>query len=183
MNKWTQNNFSHLLTHCREGFRRRRWHPTPVLLPGKSQGWRSLVGCSPWGCEESDMTERLHFHFLLSCIGKGNGNPLQCSCLENPRDREPAGLPSMGSQSWTWLKQLSSSSREWFTSEYIFHLWIRYEPWQKPPSTFIGHVSSVFLWGQTNISISVQESSGIPRQLTEERGSSGTQRIRTLLTF
>ena len=42
---------------------------------------------SPWGCEESDMTERLHLHFSLLCIGEGNGNPLQCSCLENPRDR------------------------------------------------------------------------------------------------
>ena len=66
--------------------RRRQWHPTPVLLPGKSHGWRSLVGCSPWGCEESDTTERLPFHFSLPCIGEGNGNPLQCSCLENPRD-------------------------------------------------------------------------------------------------
>ena len=65
---------------------RRRWHPTPVLLPGKSHGWRSLVGCSPWGLEESDTTERLHFHFSLSCIGEGNDNPLQCSCLENLRD-------------------------------------------------------------------------------------------------
>ena len=65
---------------------RRQWHPTPVLLPGKSHGQRSLVGYSPWGREESDMTERLHFHFSLSCIGEGNGNPLQCSCLESPRD-------------------------------------------------------------------------------------------------
>ena len=65
---------------------RRRWHPTPVLLPGDSHGWRSLVGCSPWGREESDTAERLHFHFSLSCTGEGNGNPLQCSCLENPRD-------------------------------------------------------------------------------------------------
>ena len=56
---------------------RRQWHPTPVLLPGKSHGWRSLVGCSPWGCKESDTTKRLHFHFLLSCIGEENGNPLQ----------------------------------------------------------------------------------------------------------
>ena len=64
---------------------RRQWHPTPVLLPGKSHGWRSLVGCSPWG--RLDMTELLHLHFSLSCIGEGNGNPLQCSCLENPRDR------------------------------------------------------------------------------------------------
>ena len=60
--------------------------PTPVLLPGKSHGWRSLVGCSPWGHKESAMTERLHFHFSLSGIGEGNGNPLQCSCLGNPRD-------------------------------------------------------------------------------------------------
>ena len=75
---------------------RRQWHPTPVLLPGKSHGWRSLVGCSPRGCEESDMTERLHFHFSLSCIGEGNGNPLQCPCLENPRD----GV----AKSRTWLK-------------------------------------------------------------------------------
>ena len=65
---------------------RRQWHPTPVLLPGKSHGRRSLVGYSPWGREESYMTERLYFHFSLSCIGEGNGNPLQCSCLENHRD-------------------------------------------------------------------------------------------------
>ena len=66
---------------------RRQWYPTPVLLPGESHRRRSLVGCSPWGHEESDTTEWLHFHFSLSCIGEGNGNPLQCSCLENPRDR------------------------------------------------------------------------------------------------
>ena len=46
--------------------------------------------------KETDMTERLHFHFSLSCIGEGNGNPLQCSCLENPRDGRPGGLLSMG---------------------------------------------------------------------------------------
>ena len=64
---------------------RRQCHPTPGLLPGISHGRRSLVGCSPWGCEESYMTERLHFYFSLSCTGEGNGNLLQCSCLENPR--------------------------------------------------------------------------------------------------
>ena len=85
---------------------RRQWHPTPVLLPWKSHGRRSLVGCNPWGREESDTAERLHFHFLLSCIGEGNGNPLQCSCLENPRDGGAFGV----AQSWTRLKQLSSSS-------------------------------------------------------------------------
>ena len=56
--------------------------------PGRLQSMGSL---------ESDMTERLHFSFSLSCIGEGNGNPLQCSCLENPRDGKPGGLPSVGS--------------------------------------------------------------------------------------
>ena len=92
-------------------WRRRQWHPTPVLLPGKSHGWRSLVGCSPWGREESDTTEQLHFHFSLSCIGEGNGNPLQCSCLENPRDGGAWWASVYGvAQSRTRLKRLSSSS-------------------------------------------------------------------------
>ena len=87
------------------------WSPTPVLLPGKSHGWRSLVGCSPWSHKESDTTERLHFHFSLSCVGEGNGNPLQCSCLENPRDGGAWWAAVYGvAQSWTRLKQLSSSS-------------------------------------------------------------------------
>ena len=83
--------------------------PTPVLLPGKSHGRRSLVGFSPGGCEESDMTERLHFHFSLWCIGEGNGNPLQCSCLENPRDGRAwwAAIYEVA-QSRTRLKWLSS---------------------------------------------------------------------------
>ena len=88
---------------------RRRWHPTPVLLPGKSHGQRSLVGCSPWGHEQSDTTERLHFHFSLSRIGEGNGNPFQFSCLENPRDGGAWWAAVYGvAQSWTRLKQLSS---------------------------------------------------------------------------
>ena len=86
-------------------------HPTPVLLPGKSHGWRSLVGCSPWDLKESDMTERLHFHFSLSRIGEGNGSPLQCSCLENPRDGGAWWAAIYGvAQSRTRLKRLSSSS-------------------------------------------------------------------------
>ena len=92
-------------------WRRRQWHPTPVLLPGKSHGQRNLVGCSPWGREESDKTERLHVHFSLSCIGEGNGNPLQCSCLENPRDRGIWWASVYGvAQSRARLKRLSSSS-------------------------------------------------------------------------
>ena len=80
-------------------------------MPGKSHGRRSLVGCSPWGCWGSDTTEQLHFHFSLSCIGEGNGNPLQCSCLENPRDGGAWWAAVDGvAQSRTRLKRLSSSS-------------------------------------------------------------------------
>ena len=91
--------------------RRREWHPTPVLLPGKSHGQRRLVGCSPWGHWGSDTTEWLHFHFSLSCIGEGNGTPPQCSCLENPRDGGAwwAAI-SVVAQSRTRQKWLSSSS-------------------------------------------------------------------------
>ena len=77
----------------------------------ESHGQRSLVGCSPWGREESDTTERLHFHFSLSCIGEGNGNPLHCSCLENPRDRGAWWAAVYGvAQSRTQLKRLSRST-------------------------------------------------------------------------
>ena len=90
---------------------RRQWQPTPVLLPGKSHGRKSLVGCSPWGREESDTTEWLHFPFSLSYIGKGNGNSFQCSCLENPRDGGAWWAAfDWVAQSWTRLKRLSSSS-------------------------------------------------------------------------
>ena len=98
---------------CQSYIRRSQWHPTPVLLPGKSYGQRSLVGCSPWGRWELDMTERPHFHFSLSCIGQGNGNPLQCSCLENPRDGGTWwAVIYRVTQSQTQLKRLSSSSRK-----------------------------------------------------------------------
>ena len=107
---------------------RRQWQPTPVLLPGKSHGRRSLVGCSPWGHEESDTTERLQFHFSLSCNGEGNGNPLQCSRLENPRDGGAWWAAVSGvAQSWTPLKWLSSSSNipmyGWATFCLSIRLW------------------------------------------------------------
>ena len=81
----------------------------------KSHGWRSLVGCSPWCRTESDTTEWLHFHFSLSCVGKGNGNTLQYSCLENPRDRGAWWAAVYGiAQSRTRLEWLSSSSSRTF---------------------------------------------------------------------
>ena len=94
-----------------ESLWRRQWQATPVLLPRKSHGWRSLVGYSPWGHHESVATEGLHFHFSLSHNGEGNGNPLQCSCLENPRDGGAWWAAVYGvAQSRTRLKRLSSSS-------------------------------------------------------------------------
>ena len=101
---------------------RRQWQLTPVLLPGKSHGQRSPVGCSPWGLEESDTTEQLHFHFSLSCIGEGNGSPLQSPVFLPGESQERGGLVGCHlwgrtesdtlwvAQSWTRLKQLSSSS-------------------------------------------------------------------------
>ena len=78
---------------------------------GVGDGQGILACCSPWGPKESDTTERLHFHFSRSCIGEGNGNPLQCSCLENPRDRGAWWTAVYGvSQSQTQVKRRSSSS-------------------------------------------------------------------------
>ena len=125
-----------------ETFERRQWHPTPVLLPGKSHGWRSLVGCSPWGQKESDTTKQLHFHFSLSCIGEGNGNPLQCSCLEDPRGGGAWWAAVYGvAQSRTWLKWLSSS-KETFGASLVARLvrnlpsmqetWVQFLGWEDP---------------------------------------------------
>ena len=124
--------------------------PTPVLLPGKSHGRRSLVGCSPWGCEESDTTEWLHFHFSLWCIGEGNGNLLQCSCLENPRDGGAwwAAVYSV-TQSQTRLKRLSSSSSSNMTKKST-SVFILNQAWTWRTSTCcpypsLSHCSLLFL--------------------------------------
>ena len=71
--------------------------PTPVLLPRKSHRRRNLVGCSPWGREQSDTTERLHFHFSLSCIGEGMASHSSVLAWRIPGTAEPGGLPSLGS--------------------------------------------------------------------------------------
>ena len=125
--KWSegiqnQSDKDYLICASLCSIQRRQWHPTPVLLPVKSHGWRGLVGYSPRGLEESDTTERLHFHFSLSCIGEGHGNLLQCSCLENPRDGGTWWAAVCGvAQSQTRLKRLSSSSREYenWNSDYL----------------------------------------------------------------
>ena len=129
-----------------------------VLLPGKSHGQRSLVGCSPWGRKESDTTEWLHFQFSLSCTGEGNGNPLQCPCLENPRDRGAWWAAVYGvEQSRTWLKWLSSSSSnsKWVTSLPLFTFMHWRRKWQPTPvflpgeSQGQGSLVGCCLWGRT----------------------------------
>ena len=126
---------------CTE-LQRRQWHPTPVLLPGKSHGRRSLVGCSPWGHYESDTTERLHFYFSLSYNGEGNGSPLQCSCLENPRDGRAWWASVYGvTQSWTRLKRLSSSSSS--STELRVLNFLVTSTWMLQVAGLTGHASSV----------------------------------------
>ena len=73
---------------------RRKWQPTPAFLPGESRDggawWAAVSGVA-------QSRTRLKWPSMHKCIGEGNGNPLQCSCLENPGMGEPGGLPSMGS--------------------------------------------------------------------------------------
>ena len=115
---------------------RKKWPRTPVLLPGKSHGQRSLVGYSPWGCEESDTTEWLHFRFSLSCVGEGNDNLLQYSCLENPRDRGSWWTAIYGvAQGWTQLKRLSNSS----SSSSMYH---KIHPFKMYISVVLGYSQS-----------------------------------------
>ena len=128
----------------------RQWQPTPALLSGKSHGQRSLVGCSPWGPEESDTTERLHFQFSLSCTGEGNGSPLQYSCLENPRDVGAWWAAALGvAQSRTRLQWLSSSSslQNAFKSQ-IHHLFAGLWLWRV---TGLVWVSPPIMWGWLKI--------------------------------
>ena len=96
---------------------RMQWHRTPVLLPGKSHWWRSLEGCSPWGRWGSDTTEQFHSHFSLSYIGEGNGNPLQCSCLENPRDGG-AWWAAVYGVAW------SRTRLRWLSSSRLVRVWL-----------------------------------------------------------
>ena len=87
-----------------------QWHSTPVPLPGKSHGRRSLVGCSPWGREESDRLSDFTFTFHVPALEKEMATHSSVLAWRIPRMGEPGGLPSMGSHSRTQLKQLSSSS-------------------------------------------------------------------------
>ena len=94
--------------------RRRQWYPTPVLLPGKIPWMEEPGGLQSMGSLGVGHNWATSLSFSLSCSGEGNGNPLQCSCLENPRDEGAwwAAVPGV-EQSRTWLKQLSSSSSDY----------------------------------------------------------------------
>ena len=115
------NNVKRAIRKTSIKMQRRQWEPPLVLLPGKSHGLRNPVGCSPWGCEKSDTTERLHFHFSPSCMGEGNGNPLQGSCLENPRGGGPWWAAVYGvTQSQALLKRLSSSNNSIKMTDHVY---------------------------------------------------------------
>ena len=108
--------------------------PHSSTLAWKIHGKRSLVGCSPWGRKESDTTERLYFHFSLSCTGEGNGNPLQCSCLENPMDGGAWWAAVSGvTQSLTQLKWLSMPSNKSQVNKWMKE--------GRPPVSFIIYLS------------------------------------------
>ena len=98
---------------------RRQWHPTPVLLPGKSHGRRSLVGCSPWGRTELDTTEQLHFHFHFHAWEKEMATHSSVFTWRFPRTGEPGGLPSLGSHrvghNWSTL---AAAAAAWAGSIY-----------------------------------------------------------------
>ena len=120
-----------------------------MLLPGKSHGWRSLVGCSPWGREESHATEQLPFHFSPSSIGEGNGNPLQCSYLESPRDRGAWWAAIYGvAQSQTQLKRLSSSSSSKLVKNppAVRETWVRSLGWEDPLDKGKATHSKILAW-------------------------------------
>ena len=147
---------------------------TPVLLPGKSHGWRSLVGCSPWGHQESDTTERLHFHFSLSHIGEGNGTPLQRSCLENPRDGGAWWAAIYGvAQSRTWLKWLSSSSSFKHFAREQENLPVS-APWSEVQKSLIRDI--IFLWSNF-----LKKPPFCPPNICSEKGSDKVFRKRRVL--
>ena len=107
-------------------------HPTPVLLPGKSHGRRSLVGCSPWGGQELDTTEQLHFHFSLSCIEEEMATHSNVLAWRLPGTGEPGGLLSMGSHrvrhDWSDLAAVMNGlSILWATEA-----WAHWGPSEKP---------------------------------------------------
>ena len=133
------------------------WRIPGTGEPGGLLSLGSLRVGHDWSDLAAAAAEWLHFHFLLSCIGEGNGNPLQCSCLENPRDRGAWWAAVYGvAQSWTWLKWLSSSSRVTSLSLFTFMQWRR--KWQPTPvflpgeSQGRGSLMGCCLWGRSSSS-------------------------------
>ena len=93
---WSLNPYlQSYLDCCILDSQRKQWQATPVLLPRKSHGQSSLVGCNPWGCEESDTTERLHFHFHI--LEKEMAAHSSVLAWRIPGTGKPGGLPSMAS--------------------------------------------------------------------------------------
>ena len=119
--------------------RRRQWHPTPVLLPGKSHEQKSLVGYSPWGCKESDTAEQTHMHTCREDpLEKGMATHFSILAWRIPWTEEPGELQSIKSQSQTHLKRLSVHAHI-FTKNVISQPHKVRETCQKHSSAFLGH--------------------------------------------
>ena len=114
---WSLFSFYHERHSNFEFLKKLKHNGTPLQYSclEKSHGWRCLVGYSPWG----------PFHFSLSCIGEGNCNPLQCSCLENPRDGGAWWAAVYGvAQSQTRLKRLSSQKKKKNSQNWTLSFWL-----------------------------------------------------------
>jgi len=117
-------------------FRRRQWHPTPVLLPGKSHGWSSLVGCSPWGHQEPDTTEQLTFTFHFHALEKEMATHSSVLAWRIPGTGEPGGLPSMGSHRvrHDWSDSAAVAAKMTFNSFILQIMWLWWrESWVTCP--------------------------------------------------
>ena len=130
---------------------RRQWHPTPVLLPGKSHGRRSLVGCGLWGRWKSDTTEQLHFHFSLSCIGEGNGTHSSILAWRIPGAAEPGGLLSMGSHrvGHDWSDLVAAAAALVHTIKNppaMWETWVWSLRWEDPLQEDMATCSSILAW-------------------------------------
>ena len=132
--------------HFPNSFWRRQWHPTPVLLPGKSHGRRSLVGCSPWGHEESDRLSDFTFPFHFHALEKEMATHSSVLAWRIPGTGEPAGLPSMGSHrvGHDWGDLAAAAADQHSESDHPPHLHLQ-QFWFKSPLNYFNYINLTIL--------------------------------------
>ena len=128
-------------------WRRRQWQPIPVVLPGKSHEQRSLVGCSPWGRQEVDMTERLHFHF--PALEKEMATHSSVPAWRIPGTGEPGWLLSMGSHrvghDWSDLAALTASASRKYTAVWVVIHQVQCGFWTQAPEGIYNRRVRIFI--------------------------------------